>query len=69
METLVALAMLLESDQPLPQSRPRQQIAEVCFSSGEQISGLNKICYYDCPSGSIAINVKSYELCPLNIDN
>jgi hypothetical protein len=40
---------------------------ELCFSKGEKIDGLNKICFYRCPSGDAAITVKSYELCPVNI--
>jgi hypothetical protein len=39
--------------------------AETCFSSGEQISGMNKICYYKCVSGTKTLNKKSYELCPI----
>jgi hypothetical protein len=42
--------------------------AIMCFKSGEQVSGMNKICYYRCPSGTAAITVASYELCPLNIE-
>jgi hypothetical protein len=40
---------------------------ELCFSKGEKIDGLNKICFYRCPSGDAAMTVKSYELCPVNI--
>ena len=41
--------------------------AELCFTKGEKIDGLNKICFYDCPSGIAAITVKSYQLCPYSI--
>jgi hypothetical protein len=41
--------------------------AETCFSKGEKVDGMNKICYYNCPSGEAAITVKSSQLCPLNI--
>lgn len=34
--------------------------------SSESESGLNKICYYDTPSGTKVINVKSYEICPVS---
>lgn len=40
---------------------------ETCFFKSEQTSGLNKICFYDCPSGAASITVKSTQLCPLNI--
>jgi len=43
------------------------KVAGTCFSSGEQISGLNKICFYDCVSGGKAITIKSTSLCPLTI--
>ena len=39
----------------------------VCFKTGEQISGMNKICYYDCLGSAYAITIKSTELCPLSI--
>lgn len=42
--------------------------AEYGMLSGESESGLNKICYYDTPSGTKVINVKSYELCPMSYD-
>jgi hypothetical protein len=47
------------------------RLASMCFKSSEEISGMNKICYYDCPiiQGSKAtITIKAYELCPLTID-
>jgi hypothetical protein len=44
-----------------------QQIAATCFKSGEQQSGMNKICYYNCLGGTVAINVSSTSLCPLTI--
>ena len=42
--------------------------AVMCFLKGEQISGLNKICYYDCLGSGAAITIKSYQLCPLSIN-
>lgn len=42
--------------------------AALCFFKGERVSGMNKICFYDCLGSTTAINVKSYELCPLNIN-
>lgn len=44
------------------------KVALLCFSKGEQVSGMNKICYYDCAGSTVAINVKSFELCPLNLN-
>ncbi len=41
--------------------------AQACFLSGERTSGMNKICYYDCVSGTKAITVSAASLCPLSI--
>ena len=41
--------------------------AGTAFLSGSQTSGLYKICYYNYLGSTIAIYVKSYELCPLTI--
>lgn len=40
----------------------------VCFKTGERISGMNKICYYDCLGSEAAITISSVDLCPLTID-
>jgi len=40
---------------------------ETCFSTGEKVDGMNKICFYSCPSGEAAITVSSVTLCPLSI--
>ena len=42
--------------------------AVMCFLKGEQLSGMNKICYYDCLGSGAAITIKSYQLCPLTIN-
>ena len=39
-----------------------------CLYTGERVSGLNKICYYDCLGSAAAITIKSTELCPLSIE-
>jgi hypothetical protein len=38
-----------------------------CFKSGEQTSGMSKICYYNCLGSPAAITISSVELCPLTI--
>jgi hypothetical protein len=40
----------------------------LCLLTGEQVSGLNKICYYDCAGSGAAITIASYQLCPININ-
>ena len=41
--------------------------ANACFLKGERISGMNKICYYDCVDGERAITIGATELCPLSL--
>ena len=38
-----------------------------CFARGEQASGMNKICYYDCLGSARAVTQSSISLCPLTI--
>ena len=44
------------------------QLAAICFKTGEQVSGLNKICYYNCMGSQAAITIGAAELCPLSIN-
>lgn len=44
-------------------------IAAMCFKSGEQSSGMHKICYYNCLGDTVAITISSVSLCPLSINN
>ncbi len=44
------------------------RVAVICFLKGEQISGMNKICYYDCLGSIAAITIGAVQLCPLSID-
>jgi hypothetical protein len=39
----------------------------ICLFKSEQISGTNKICYYDCLGSIFAITIDGLKLCPLNI--
>ncbi|MDC0899218.1 hypothetical protein OAS08_02980 [Candidatus Pelagibacter sp.] len=41
--------------------------AVTCFKSGERISGMNKICFYNCMGSEAAITISSTSLCPLTI--
>jgi len=41
--------------------------AGTAFLTGEQISGMNKICYYNHLGSKVAITIKSTQLCPLSI--
>ena len=42
--------------------------AVTCFKSGEYVSGMNKICIYDCLGSDTAITIGSTQLCPLTIE-
>ena len=42
--------------------------AATCFLTGQQSSGMYKICYYNCLGFAAAITVRSYQLCPLTIN-
>ena len=39
--------------------------AVTCFLKGERVSGLNKICYYDCLGSEAAITIGAAQLCPI----
>lgn len=74
MDTVILLASLAFSPPgQAPNMTPAEprpvEVAELCFSSGERTSGMNKMCFYDCASGQIAITVKATELCPLSVNN
>lgn len=64
---LVALATTATA--PNQSTPPSQQMAVMCFKTGERQSGMNKICYYDCLGSAAAITIGAVELCPLSIDN
>ena len=38
------------------------------FKTGEQTSGMNKICYYNCLGSTAAITIGAVQLCPLTIE-
>lgn len=38
------------------------------FLSGERVSGMNKMCFYNVLGSTYTLNVKSYDLCPLTYD-
>ncbi len=42
-------------------------LATGCFLTGERVTGLNKICYYRCIDGDMAITIDACELCPLSL--
>lgn len=67
MEILALLAMLNAEPNNISKAPERYEVASTCFNSGEETSGMNKICYYDCLGGTKAITISSVKLCPLSI--
>jgi hypothetical protein len=63
-----ATSALAEPAKPLNYSKPFRLASMTCFSTGEQTSGMNKICYYDCLGSQAAITVSSVSLCPMSIN-
>ncbi len=47
-----------------------QAMASTCFFKYEyeEAAGMNKICYYDCVTGTYAITIDFVALCPLTTD-
>ena len=66
---LVAAVASPSVDRDHTMMRTETQIAAVCFKNGEQVSGMNKICYYNCMGSTVAMTVKSTDLCPMSINN
>lgn len=58
-------ATLLYSPAPNPS---KQRMAALCFFTGQQVSGMNKICFYNCLGSQAAITIGALALCPINID-
>ena len=50
-----------------PASRHPIEASATCFLTGERVSGMNKICYYECVAGDVAITVSAVALCPLSL--
>ena len=68
-ELLTATALVAALNQaPKPAEPAGIQVAVICFKSGEQTAGMNKICYYDCLGSQTAINISSVSICPLSIN-
>lgn len=42
--------------------------ATIGYYTGEQISGLSKICFYSTPKGTMTINIDNYRLCPMTME-
>ena len=65
---IVAALFIISIATAFAQTGKRIRLAATCFSTGEQQSGMTKICYYDCLGSPAAITVNAVSLCPLSID-
>jgi hypothetical protein len=63
---LAKLAPSAAAERMTPRNGPR--LAVVCFKTGEQISGINKICYYNCMGSAAAITISVAQICPISIE-
>jgi hypothetical protein len=69
MKTFAFVAAFISNWHPVAMQDFKQtQVAMVCFKTGEETSGLNKICYYNCMGSQAAITISSVSLCPLTIE-
>jgi len=69
MNTLAALALALNVTTPsVSQTAAPAQLALACYYTGDEISGPNKLCFYDCAGSRAAITVRITQLCPLSIN-
>lgn len=70
--TIIAVLLAMGANGGVPaestQPNPEERLALMCFKSGEVISGMNKICFYDCLGSTVAITISSVSLCPLTIN-
>ena len=65
---VMGLSMSLRFAQEEEQKPPRKPDTEICSWVSERDGRFgNKICFYDCPSGEVAITVKDSQVCPSTI--
>lgn len=71
MKFVVAMLTILLAVSPAAGEQVKKprlpRVAVICFFQYEQVSRMNKICYYDCLGSMAAITQSSISLCPLSI--
>lgn len=65
----VAFFAIPNEQLPTHKDGSEMQVASLCFLKGEQTSGMKKICYYRCLTGTVAITIDRIKLCPLTIND
>jgi hypothetical protein len=43
------------------------KVAAMCFYDYDTESGTERICYYECPTGTVAITIRYWQTCPVTI--
>jgi len=65
---------LARTTEPAGETRPisripgQLRVAYVCFYEGEETSGMNKICYYNCLQSLAAVTLSFTAICPMSIN-
>jgi hypothetical protein len=65
---LIAVAVLLGIGFVYAEPVQKTEVALICFRTGEQTSGVNRICLYNCFGSAAAITVSIAVSCPLTIN-
>lgn len=53
------------ASQPSHQSAPNYSTGTACFYTHDVISGMNKICYYNCAGSGHATTIGAAQICPI----
>ncbi len=68
MTIVLALAIVAVSTSAIAEEAPPiekpSRVAFICTTSGQQVSGLTKTCYYNCTGRERAMTIRAYESCP-----
>lgn len=70
-ERLSAAPQLAASTAAAAEERaPKRDVdfALVCFATGQQVSGIIGICYYNCAGSAAAITISIAQVCPISIE-
>jgi len=65
---LIAIAALLGTGVACAEPVKKTRVAVICFRTGEQTSGANRICLYNCFGSAAAIVVSMATSCPFTIN-
>lgn len=64
--SVLAVAIFPTAEAWAPPAYPTPQI--MCMATGEQTSGFNKLCYYDCLGSAHVVTQSSVSLCALSVN-